>query len=116
MLTIQDLSEVLKTLHNVKNYNKVYGNIFKPLFYNSVGANPVQTTQPVSLEKKDLDVIFNNKYAITEKADGKRKLLRISSNGKVYYTNVKMTDIDEYDKKNKNKNKLDKKWIAPRHL
>jgi hypothetical protein len=97
-LLIQDLGDIIDDIKNTKNYKKLYGDIFKPLFYNSIGSNPVQTTKPVSLEKKDLDVIFNNKYAITEKADGDRKLLRISSNGQIYFTDVKMTDIIKYNK------------------
>jgi hypothetical protein len=112
VLSIQDLGDIIDDIKNTKNYKKLHGDIFKPLFYNSIGSNPVKTTRPVSLEKKDLDVIFNNKYAITEKADGDRTLLRISSNGQIYFTDVKMTDIKKYNKNNKH----NKKIKIPEHL
>lgn len=66
--------------------------VFKPLFMNDIGNNirKIKLNKSASLKKEHIPIIVENgKYSVTDKADGERYLLRISSIGRIYYvTNI----------------------------
>lgn len=92
----EDLEYAITYVKKLKNPEEIKGDIFKPLFFDSIGKGKIPTTKPASLEKKDLNFLFSNDYAITEKADGDRRFIRISSNGEFYITESNMLIVDKF--------------------
>jgi len=75
-------------------YNLVKNDIFVRKFSIDYNKPPLLTPKPVTLEKENLEnpdeygsVSILSEYTVTEKADGERILLYISSKGKVYLIN-----------------------------
>ncbi len=79
-LTLNVLEQITKDVDKMMIIGEE-GEIFKPLFL--VGQSIIET-KPVSLEKKDLKKVFDGSYSVTEKTDGKRTIIHISSNGVFY--------------------------------